>query len=69
MRGRYRPPRPDRSTGVLGWGAFGVALLLGGLAVGGDWGLGLLLVGTAVTVWGVVLFARAAVAHRRGRRQ
>ena len=61
------PPLAEPPRALLLRGCLGIALAAGGLVLGGDWGRGLLIVGTATTAWGAVLFAREALAYWRGR--
>ena len=64
-----RPQRDDPSPDLLLRGCLGIALALGGLVLGGEWGLGLMLVGTVVTVSGGLMFAVEAFERWRRARQ
>jgi hypothetical protein len=70
MDERHSPQRDDPPLGVLLRGCLGIALALGGMALGGDWGQGLVVGGTFTTALNAVVFAVEAFARwwRAGKR-
>jgi hypothetical protein len=65
MESKQRSQRDDPPLGVLLRGCLGIAVALGGLALGGESGQGLVLVGTFATAFNAVVFAVEAFAQWR----
>ena len=67
--GKHGPRRDEPALGPLVRGFVGLALSLGGLALGGETGRGLVIVGTLTTAMGGALFTVEYLVRWKRRRE